>query len=326
MKRCILLIATCLCTSLLKAQPKLLVTVQQEKDSVAIFNLESNKRLAQLPVGYKPHEICYDPVTKKCFITDFGLEDYDHKAGKTGNGFHVIDPFLGSVIKKVYTTADTAMGNGPHGIKIRPGKSGELFVNVEIGGDTMIVYDASKLTMKRKFGLPKGSHNFSFSAKGDTLWLMAGQNGIFQLDPVNGAILHHTAFPSPIRGLSIGENWLLASGFNEVFLLSKTDLAVLKHFANLGAGQLFYSNITPDQKYIIAPAALDNMVLIIDAANGSVLQRLNTGKTPINVQVSGKYAYVSQDKDYAIGVIDLETFQVTKGPGVYGTNGIIVIE
>jgi len=326
MKQCVLFIALSISTLLLKAQPKLLVTVQQEKDSVAIFNLENNRQLAQLPVGYKPHEICYDPVTKKCFITDFGLEDYDHHSGKTGNGFHVIDPFSGRAIKKVYTCVDTIAGNGPHGIKVRPGKSGELFVNVEIGGDTMLVYDAAKLTLKRKFGLPKGSHNFSFSARGDTLWLMAGQNGVFQLDPKSGLVLHHTAFSTPIRGLSVGKNWIVASGFNEIFLLSKSDLSVLKHFDNLGVGQLFYSNITPDQKYIIAPAALDNTVLVVDAMNGKVLNRLYTRKTPINVQISGKYAYVSQDKDYHIGVIYLETFEVSKGPAVYGTNGLIVVE
>jgi len=326
MRRIILLIGIMFCASLVKAQSRLLVVVQQERDSIAIFNLENNQRLVQLPVGYKPHEICYDPATRKCFITDFGLEDYDHKAGKTGNGFHVIDPFSGRIVGKVYTCADTAKGNGPHGIKMRPGKSGELFVNAEIGGDTMLVYNAAKLHLKRKFGLPKGSHNFSFSAKGDTLWLMAGQNGVFQLDPENGAILRHTLFPSPIRGLSIGSNWLVASGFNEVFVLSKTDLSILKHFPNLGVGQLFYSNISPDQRFIISPAALDNVVVIIDAANGKVVKRLTTGKTPINVQVSGKYAYVSQDKDNAIGVINLDTFEVTQGPTVYGTNGIIVIE
>ncbi|HZY39287.1 MAG TPA: YncE family protein [Mucilaginibacter sp.] len=326
MRRLFLLIILCLPATLLRAQHKLLVAVQQEKDSVAVFNLENNQRMAQLPVGYKPHEICYDPLSKKCFITDFGLEDYDHKSGKTGNGFHVIDPLTGRVIRKVYTTTDTATGNGPHGIKIRPGKARELFVNVEIGGDTMIVFDAAKLFIKRKFSLPKGAHNFSFSAKGDTLWLMAGQNGVFRIDPGDGRILSHNTFSSPIRGLAVGTNWIAASGLNEIFLLSKTDLSVLKHLENLGVGQLFYSNITTDQRYIIAPAALDNIVLVIDADNGKVVKRLNTGKTPINVQISGHYAYVSQDKDYAIGVIDLEGFRVIKGPGVFGTNGLTIIE
>jgi DNA-binding beta-propeller fold protein YncE len=322
----VLLIAICFNKVLAGAQPKLLVTVQQEKDSVSIFNLGNNQRTAQLKIGYKPHEICYDPITKRCFITDFGLEDYDHHSGKTGNGFHVIDPFSGKIIKKVFTTTDTATGNGPHGVKVRPAKFGELFVNMEIGGDTMIVYNVKTLEVKRKFALPKGTHNFSFSAKGDTLWLMAGQNGVYQVDPENGEILRHTGFPSPIRGLSVAKKWIVASGFNELFLLSKTDLSVLKHFQNLQVGQLFYSNVSPDQKFIIAPAALNDSVLIVDAETGEVVHRLNTGKTPINVQISGNYAYVSQDKDYHIGVVNLKTFEVTSGVAVYGTNGIIVVE
>lgn len=318
----ILLLTFCVCS----AQRKRLITVQQERDSVSIFDLQNNQRLAQLPVGYKPHEICYDPIGKRCFVTDFGLEDYDHKSGRTGNCFHVIDPINGKIVKKVYTVGDTSAANGPHGIKIRPGKTRELFVNVEIGGDSMLVYNVANLKLKRKFALPKGSHNFWFSAKGDTLWLMAGLNGVYQLDPQNGAILHHNSFSSPIRGLAIGKDWIAASGFNEIFLLSKIDLSTLKHFGNFGVGQLFYSNITPDQKYIIAPAALNDMVLVIDTSDGKVIQRLNTGKTPINVQVSGKYAYISQDKDYHIGVIDLNTWQVSKGPAVYGTNGLIIAE
>jgi len=319
------IIAICLCCGLATAQPRLLVAVQQEKDSVAIFNLNTGQRSAQVSIGFKPHEICYDPYTKKCFATDFGLEDYDHHSGKTGKSFEVIDPFAGKVVKKVFTNADTA-ANGPHGIKVRPAKSRELFVNMEIGGDTMVVYDVKSLKVKRKFGLPAGTHNFAFSAKGDTLWLMAGKNGVYQVDPQSGVILQHASLASPVRGLSVGKNWILASGFNEVWLLSKTDLSVLKHFGDFKVGQLFYSNITPDQKYIITPAALDNTVLVIDAETGAVVHRLNTGKTPINVQISGNYAYVSQDKDYHIGQIDLTTFEVTKTLGVYGTNGIIVVE
>jgi DNA-binding beta-propeller fold protein YncE len=183
-----------------------------------------------------------------------------------------------------------------------------------------------QLQVKRKFALPKGTHNFSFSAKGDTLWLMAGQNGVYQVDPENGEVLKHTGFSSPVRGLCVAKNWIVASDFNEVFLLAKTDLSILKHFGELKVGQIFYSNVSPDQKYIIAPAALDNTVLVIDAETGTVTRRLFTGKTPINVQISGNYAYVSQDKDYHIGVVDLGTFEISKNMDVYGTNGIIIIE
>jgi DNA-binding beta-propeller fold protein YncE len=308
------------------AQQKLLVAVQQYRDSVVMFDLNNQTKTGQVKIGYKPHEICYDPVTKKCFVSNFGLEDYDLKIGKTGNVISVIDPFKGQVVKTLYTSTDTSVHNGPHGVKARPGNSRELFVNVEIGGDTMLVYSLNDFLIKRKFALPQGTHNFSFSTDGKSLWLMAGQNGVYKIDPANGAVLQHAAVSSPIRGLLVAKQWLVASGKNEVFLLSKTDLSTVKHFDNLQVGQLLYSNITGDQKYIIAPAAFDSVVLLIDTETGKVVQRLQTGNTPINVQVSGNKAYVTHARDNYIATIDLKTFQITKNLIAFGTNGLAVIE
>ncbi len=308
------------------AQPKMLVAVQQYRDSVVMFDLNSQAKLWRVKIGYKPHEICYDQVTKKCFVSNFGLEDYDLKIGKTGNVISVIDPYKGQVVKTLYTSTDTSVHNGPHGVKARPGNTRELFVNVEIGGDTMLVYNLNDFSIKRKFALPPGTHNFSFSADGKNLWLMSGQNGVYQVNPENGAVLQHAQLSSPIRGLVVARAWLVASGKNEVFLLSKTDLSTLKHFDNLQVGQLLYSNITDDQKNIIAPAAFDSVVLVIDTETGNVVQRLKTGNTPINVQVLGNKAYVTHARDNYIATIDLKTFQITKNLTAFGTNGLIVIK
>jgi DNA-binding beta-propeller fold protein YncE len=307
------------------AQSKLLVAVQQYRDSVVVFDLANNTRTGHVKIGYKPHEITYDPVSKKCFVSNFGLEDYDLKIGKTGNVISVIDPYKGSVVKSIYTSADTTIHNGPHGVKVRPGKYRELFVNDEIGGDTMLVFDLNNYAVKRKFALPQGSHNFVFSPKGDMLWLMAGAKGVYKIDPANGTILQHAALSSPIRGLLVAKDWLLASGKNEVFLLSKTDLSVVKHFENLQVGQLLYANITEDQKYIIAPAAFDSIVLVIDAASGKVVQRLQTGNTPINVQVSGNRAFITHARDNYIAIVDLNSFKISKELKAFGTNGLILI-
>jgi len=309
------------------AQPKL-VAVQQYRDSAVIFDLKSNTKTGQVKIGFKPHEITYDAAGKKCFISNFGLEDYDLRIGKTGNMISVVDPFAGKVVKELYTAADTAVHNGPHGIKVRPGKYRELFVNTEIGGDTMLVFDTQHLIAKRKFALPKGTHNFSFSPRGDSLWIMAGQNGVYRIDPVNGALLQHADLPTPVRGLLIAKQWIIASCKNEIFLLSKTNLSILKHFNNLQlkAGLILYSNITDDQKYILAPAPFDSVVLVIDAATGEVVHRLQTGDTPINVQVSGMHGYVSHAKDDYIGTIDLSTFRTSKDLKAFGTNGLIVIK
>ena len=309
------------------AQEKL-IAVQQYRDSVVIFDLKSQVKTGQVKIGFKPHEITYDAVTKKCFISNFGLEDYDLRIGKTGNVISVVDPFAGKVVKELYTAADTTVHNGPHGIKIRPGKYREFFVNTEIGGDTMRIFDTRHLIIKRKFALPKGTHNFSFSASGDTLWLMAGQNGVYRINPANGAVLQHMELSTPVRGLLIAKQWIIASCKNEIFLLSKTDLSILKQFNNLQlkVGLILYSNITDDQKYILAPAPFDSVVLVIDAATGEVVYRLQTGDTPINVQVNGMYAYVSHAKEDYIGTIDLRTFKTSKDLKAFGTNGLIVIK
>lgn len=308
------------------AQP-LLVAVQQYRDSVAVFNLDNNAKTAQARIGFKSHEITYDPATRKCFISNFGLEDYDLRIGKTGNVIIVFDPFKGKVVKELYTSKDTAIHNGPHGIKIRPGKSRELFVNTEIGGDTMVVYNTKDYAIKRKFALPKGTHNFSFSARGDTLWLMSGANGVFRINPENGTVLQHADLSSPVRGLLVAKQWIVASCKNEIFLLSKTDLSTVKHFNNLQlkAGLILYSDITGDQKYILAPAPFDSVVLVIDAETGEVVHRIQTGDTPINVQVNGTKAYVTHAKDDYIGTIDLQTFTASKILKAFGTNGLIII-
>jgi len=304
-----------------------LVAVQQYRDSVVVFNLDNNAKIAQARIPFKSHEITYDEATKKCFISNFGLEDYDLRIGKTGNTVTVFDPFKGKVTGHIYTGGDTSVHNGPHGIKARPGKYHELFVNTEIGGDTMRVFSTKDYKLKRMFALPKGTHNFSFTAKGDTLWLMSGQNGVYRIDPETGAILQHADLPTPVRGLLVAKNWLVASCKNEIFLLSKTDLSTIKHFNNLQlkAGLILYSNITDDQKYILAPAPFDSVVLVIDTATGEVIHRIATGDTPINVQVNGSKAYVSHAKDN-MATIDLNNFTSSKILKAFGTNGLLVIK
>lgn len=307
------------------AQEKLLVAVQLPKDSVVIFDLQKKIKKGQLKVGFLPHEITYDPISKNCYVTNFGLQDYDIRIGKPGNSIAVFNPWLSKYVKTIYTTGDTSKGNAPHGIKVRPGSTRELYVNVEVGGDSMFIYDLASYSLKRKFPLPKNSHNFIFSAGGNKLWVMAATEGVFELNPGDGSVLHQQRFPSPIRGLCPGKDWIVASGKNEVFLLSKADLHVIKHFANLNVGQILYSAVTPDQKYILCPAVNENVVLIIDARSGKVLQRLNTLKAPINIQVTKDFAYVSHDEDNCITTINLKDLKTSHIFKAAGTNGLILI-
>lgn len=308
----------------LKAQKGMLVVVQQRPDSVAIFDLNKGVITAQLLTGPMPHEVCYDEVSKRCFITNFGVEDYDHRIGTPGNSFSVLDPFAKTIVRKVLTRPDS-VANCPHGIKIRPGVSRELFVNIEIG-DSMLVYDADQLILKRRFPIAKGTHNFIFSESGDSLWAFAGENGIYLLNPADGAVLQHKIFSSPIRGLAFIDGNILASGKNEIFILSGKSLSVLKHFGNLNAGQILYSAATNDAKYIIAPSALENLVLIIDAHNGKVLKRFKTDGAPINVLITNDVAYVTEATGNYLAKINLKTFAYSQDIKIRGGNGIALVQ
>lgn len=308
-----------------KAQDNLLIAVQSPRDSVVIFDLQNSRIVAQLKVGFLPHEISFDLNTAKCFVSNFGLQDYDIRIGKPGNSIAIINASSFSYVRTIYTTIDTANGNAPHGVKVRPGARKELFTNVEVGGDSMLVYDLSSFTLKNRFALPKSSHNFIFSTDGNKLWVMAANEGVFELNPANGAIIHHQKFSSAIRGLTLGEKWIVASGNNEVFLLSKVNTKLVKHFSNLGVGQLLYSAVTPDQKYILCPAVEENVVLVIEVKTGKVIRRLNTAKAPINVQIAKNFAYVSHDEDNYVTTINLKDFTTTQILSAYGTNGLIII-
>lgn len=322
----ILLFLSTFIFTLAKAQEGLLVAVQSPKDSVVVFDLKNGTRIAQIKVGFLPHEITFDPETRKCFVSNFGLQDYDMRIGRAGNSVAVIDPWSGNYLETIYTTNDTSKGNAPHGIKVRPGGWRELYTNVEVGGDSMLIYDLKTSALKRKFKVPKSTHNFIFSDDGKKLWLMAAKEGVFELDATNGKILHHKSCTSPIRGLTIGKEWIVASGKNEIFLLSKYDLNVINHFSNLGVGQILYSNVTYDQKFILCPAVDENIILVIDVHSGKVIHRLPTLKGPVNIQMTKRFAYVSHDEDKFISTIDLKNFKTSNLLRAYGTNGLLIVQ
>lgn len=302
---------------------RLLVAVQQAVDSVLIYSIDSDKKLAALPVGDMPHEITYDPVSQRCFVSNFGVEDYDTRIGIPGRSITVFNPFTQTVTATIQTGFG-AVGNMPHGIKVRPGHHQELFVNIE-RPDSMFVYDLNTYKEVRRFVLPLGTHNFIFSEQGNRLWIMSGANGVAEINPQNGKVKEHRVFQTPIRGLAfLGEN-ILASGLDELYVLEPKKLSMVKHFQNLGVGQILYSAVTKDEKYILCPAPYDAAVIVVNAKTGAVVKRIATDKTPINIQVTDRYAFVSHAQDKHITKIDLQTLAIVKQIDANGTNGLLII-
>lgn len=110
-------------------------------------------------------------------------------------------------------------------------------------------------------------------------------------------------------------------------VIDPDSLTIQRQFDNLGVGPILYSDITPDQRYIIAPAAFDHQVIVIDVASGSVIKRLVTGLNPINALISpdGQFAYISNATDKHVSKIDLNTFEISAFRTHEGPNGLAFI-
>ena len=309
-------------SSLDQANYQILV-VGQGSGHVKLFDT-SGTILDSFTVGFNPHEIEISNK-RQVFVSDFGVEDYDNTKGIPGNSISVFELDVPNVEKWLTSVHDSSTNLAPHGIKLRPPHQLELFVNVEYG-DSMLVYNISEARIVRSFPLAKGSHNFEFSTTGDTLWVIAGDRGLYQYDANSGVELNHFKTTSPVRGLIYfhREKSLILSCLNEIYIIDAESLSTRKHISNLNVGQIIYSCLMPDGRAILAPCPYDNIVLMIDLEDGKVLDRFQTGKAPIYARIApGQHrAYISNALDDHMTVIELSDLSMRDFGKIDKPNGL----
>jgi DNA-binding beta-propeller fold protein YncE len=285
------------------------VVVEQGAGRVTVLDAASGTQRGTVQIGADPHEVATSPDGRLAYVSNFGLSDKDRAVGIPGDSVSVVDLATFKELRRLSTLPHKA----PHGLKLRPGRDDELFVNAEVG-DVMLVFSAASGKLLRQFPVPKETHNFIFSPDGRALFLMASANGVWRVDPDGGATQARYASTSPIRGLtwtSTGAQ-LLASGKNELLFLDPTNLSVARRITDLGVGLILYSTMTPDGTRIFAPCPLDQKVLVIDVASGKVTTTFATGKDPIAVHIAPdqRSAFVSNASDDHLSRIDLQTLDV----------------
>lgn len=310
------------------------VAVEVQGAKLGFYDPNTGKQLGSVAIGFKPHEVEISADGKTAYVANFGIEDYDHRIGTPGTTISVIDipkmreKYKLSTENVKLPDGTVVTGKAPHGIKLRPAREAELFVNTEFGGDLMLVYDVKKRRLKRSFAIPAGAHNFIFSPDGKFLYLFAGANGAFNINPETGETLATMKLSTPVRGLhyTTDNRSIIAAGSVEVALLNPENLAVERRFENLGVGQILYPKPTPDGKYILLPAVLDSLLAVLEISSGKIVHRLKVGAAPIAVAVSpdGGTAYVSSHTDTFFSSIDLKTFEFKKFAGAEGSNGIAI--
>lgn len=314
---------------------EMLIVVEENAGRVTLFDLQTETILHRIEVDLLPHEVEVSADGRTAYVSNFGLRDYDLRIGEPGGTVAIIDLVQGKHSGHLSLAGDSlqdrgerSMNRAPHGLKLRPPAGRELFVNAEVG-DAMVVFDVVDRRRLRAFSLPAGTHNFVFSADGDTLWLMAAAAGVYRVDPATGHVTGHVPTPTPARGLTWTPDGkhLLVGGRGELLMIDPVSLRVEQRFGDLGVGQILYASGTPDGRYFLAPAPADSLVVVVDRSSGQVIHRLETGRAPIRVLVDpgGQRAYVANAEDEHVSVIDLRAFTLSRMGPVGGPNGLAVV-
>jgi DNA-binding beta-propeller fold protein YncE len=104
-------------------------------------------------------------------------------------------------------------------------------------------------------------------------------------------------------------------------------VAVERTIDSLGVGQIIYSTGTLDGSYILAPAPLDSVVVVVNRLTGKVEHRLHTGVSPIRVLLdpTGSRAYVANAEDDHVTVINLGDWSVRSLGEVDEPNGLALV-
>jgi DNA-binding beta-propeller fold protein YncE len=309
------------------------LVVQEGRGKVLTFSPDEALRRTVIEVGEKPHEIEVTPDGRTAFVSNFGLLEANYKVGTPGTTISVLD------VERRVERGRFVLPPGftaPHGLKLRTGEYRELFTNAEAGEEGMVVFDAESGAVLRTFPLPPGVHNFIFNEVGSVLFAFTMKGEVCRIDAESGRVEARVVTGSP-RGLawSADSRWLLVSGRNEILWLDPVSLSVERRMGNLGVGQVFYPMATPDRRWILAPAVVDGVLLAIDAANGAVVHRIETGSPLLVAPGPGGKAWVSNvlvpggmfgpqspHREGGVVTLDLATFETGWIPDVPDANGL----
>jgi DNA-binding beta-propeller fold protein YncE len=313
-----------------------ILAVQEGPGKVAFIPAADPSHPTAIKVGDKPHEIELSSDGRTAYVSNFGLLEANHKEGTPGTTISVLD---------VDHHVERARFNIPagftalHGLKLRPPKFHELFTNTEEGSEAMIVFAADSGSVLHTFPLPPGVHNFIFNADGTSLYAFTIKGGVYRIDPDSGKTAAHADVDSP-RGLTwtADHRYLIASGKDAITFLDPVSLSTARRIENLEVSQIFYTTETPDGRWLLAPAVIDGVILVIDVSTGSVAHRIETGSPLLLALASdGKRAWVSNVlvpaqmfgpgttlREGGITEIDLTTFKTYVVPAIRDTNGLAI--
>jgi hypothetical protein len=154
------------------------------------------------------------------------------------------------------------------------------------------------------------------------VFVFAGIEGVAKYDAVTGKQVATRKLATPVRGLRLAGNRLIAAaGKGEVTLLDTDTLEIKARWASPVTGQLVYLETLPDGS-IIAPSIADNGVAWFARTGRS--RFIGTGKGSLGVRLAPNgLLYVANVDDDHLSVLSNSGHLVSQiGHGVHGPNGL----
>jgi DNA-binding beta-propeller fold protein YncE len=306
-----------------RPRPFAILAVEEMHSRVTIIDSADTSRRLSIAVGYKPHEIVVSQDGRLAFVSNFGLNDADNRAGVPGQTISVID------IRAARTLTQLRLPEpwkAPHGLAFRPRHPRSLYVNAEVG-DRMVVFDVTSRKVSATFALPAGIHNFIFARDGATLFAFAPAGDVFRLDAATGTVLASMHSASPIRGLAwnFDQSALIAASRGELDMLDPVQLQIASRLPLRESEQAFYCEASPDGRLILAPSVQTGAVTVFATPSSAVVERISTG-TPLRVVIGPDPddAYVANvsPEGRSVTVIHLKSLTTEQIGGLQDVNGL----
>jgi len=252
--------------------PRLLV-LQKKANALGLYDPGSGRRLWNVEVGLKPHEMALSEGDRLAYVTDYGVDSYNDTA-EGGRTISIVDIAAGKRI----ATIELGRFRRPHGIVA--GFSGRLYVTVDHPAAVLEVDAAARRVAAEHLIDQKLPHMVAVSK--DERWLYtanAGSGTVSILDRRTTAPVQSVAVGGVPMGLAVtrsGEQLLVATrDANEVVVVDLASHAVVRRLTVAGSPARL--RLTPDDRFLLVTLIASGELAVLSMANDKEVARLEVG-------------------------------------------------
>ncbi len=264
-------------------------------NSLGIYDSDTGRKLAEIPVGLKPHEFAFSPDRNTAWVTHYGINTYTQKE-EGGNTIGIVDLTAGKMIGEI----GLGQYRRPHGIE--RGSSGKLYVTTEIPAAIHTLDPVSHRVLRTIETAEALPHMLVVNREESRAWTAnCGAGSVTAVDLNAGKVIAHVKVGGVPMGIALsGDGRTVYAGNrdgNAVFAIDAQTNRVMKSVTVQGSPARLM--LTPNGKWLI--------VSLIDAGEAAILTlpdlrqvarfRAGSRAEGMGIDPSGKFGYISAQGD-----------------------------